>query len=135
MGLFGTFKRTVARTRVAQEATQLLAAGNTPGAYKVVKAFLDSDERLNDVVTHFDAHPEEIRHIYWSMLEYSKGDIYRGHAVAVSTLLETDTLAYMLRATRGQVDPASAYQFVQQYFHTGASYFAPEREYRRLNGL
>lgn len=135
MGLLGNFRRTLERTRVARDSTKLLTDGHPSVAFKTVKAFVNSDQRLQEVIGYFDAREDEVRHIFWSMLEFTNSEIARGHAICISTLLETDTLAYMLRARRGQVDADSAHALVQQYFHTSAPYFAPEREYRKRNGL
>lgn len=135
MGLLSVMKRTAARTRVAQQATQHLIDGKPDDGFNLAKAFVESDSILLSVLSHHRATPDSIYNVYNRVFTYTGGDIYRGHAVAVSAILDADTLSYLLRAEHGDVDMNEACDLVQQHFHTSTPIFQPERQYRIKRGL
>lgn len=135
MGLISTFKRSLARTRVARSASLLLMDGFGDEAFQTVKEFVNSDERLLLVLYHFRAMPQTLQSIFDGVRSYTDDEIAGGLAVAVSALLDAETLSYLLRAEQGDLDKSEAYEAVRQYFHTSSPGFKAERQYRIDNGL
>lgn len=133
MGLISTFKRSLARTRVAQQATKLLLAGRGVEALHDVKSFIACDEILLSVLTNFKADLDTVHTIYHIFRGFIGDDIYRGISVPISAILDADTLSYMLRAHHGDVNKWDAIQLIQKHFHSSASIFMPERQYRIAN--
>lgn len=77
----------------------------------------------------FNATQDDIENIVLGIMMAGYGAEFGGHFVPTSAVLFHDTLAYCLRAERGQVAKADAYFEVHEYFRTGAIVFEPEKAF------
>ena len=102
---------------------------NLDKAINDIYEFMKSDELFSAVLDEFGATSEDLSEIISGMMMAGAGATYRGHYVPVSALLFPDTLAYLLRSQRSDVDKAEAYFEVLDYFQTGAIRFQPKAQF------
>ncbi len=128
MGLFDAFKHSAAKSRVIADCGQRLEAGDF-SAIDTIYAHLRSNPIFAPVLAHFSATKDDIEAIVAGIMMSGNGARYGNHFVPVSAVLFPDTLAYLLRAERGQVSKAEAYFQVNDYFRRGATIFEPEKAF------
>ncbi|MCL7423277.1 MAG: hypothetical protein M8364_20515 [Methylobacter sp.] len=118
MGLFSKFKQSATKSRLMQSAAQQVQSGQMAPALKSIFDYYQADEALKHILAHFEATPADIEAIITGLMFSGAGGTFKGHFVPVSTVLLHDTLAYLLRAERGQIPKAQAYFEVRDYFQS-----------------
>lgn len=129
MGLFSKWKQSSTKSRLMQSAAKQIKSGQLAPAVQEIFAFYQSDDAFKNILSHFNATPADIEAIITGLMFSGAGGTYKGHFIPVSAVLFHDTLAYMLRAERGQVTKAQAYFEVLEYFQSGTIVFQPERAF------
>jgi hypothetical protein len=129
VGLFSKLKQSTSKSRLMQSAAQQVQSGQLASAIQSIFAYYQSDEAFKNILTHFKATPADIDSIVTGLMFSGAGGTFKGHFVPVSAVLFHDTLAYLLRAERGQVPKVQAYVEVLDYFQSGATIFQPERAF------
>ena len=129
MGLFGKLKQSISKSRMMQSAAQQVQSGHLAPALQSIFEYYQSDEAFKRILAHFKATPADIESIITGLMFFGAGGTFKGHFVPVSAVLFHDTLAYLLRAERGQVSKARAYIKVLDYFQSGSVIFQPERAF------
>jgi hypothetical protein len=118
----------IRQIRLLKSATKKVqSGGEISGAVDDIYKYYNTDETFARILDQFKATPQDIASIILGCMAAGAGGTYRGHYVPVSAVLYPDTLAYMLRALRGQVPKGEAYHSVMDYFESGAIVFQPER--------
>lgn len=131
MSLFKNLRRSIGKSRLMKRAARDFKSGRADVAIREILEYLSADPQFAHVVAHFSATREDIETIAWEFMAGGMGDTPNGHFVPVSALLFPDTLAYLLRAERGQVEKALARQQVYEYFLHDAIQFEPERQFHQ----
>jgi hypothetical protein len=131
MSILSSLKRSAQKSRLMKSAAARAQALDLDGAIDDIYSYLQADEQFRTVLTHFGADRKDIEAIVSGLMMSGHGGTHRGHFVPVSAVLFQDTLAYLLRAERGQVGKAEAYFQVEQYFRTGSLVFEPERAFHQ----
>lgn len=128
MGLFDKFRNSASKSHLIQTASQHVQAGQLNVAVQDIFSFYQSDEAFKNILAYFKATPKDIEEIIIGLM-FSGAGVCGKHFVPVSAVLFHDTLAYLLRVERGQVQKTQAYFEVQEYFRSGAIVFEPERTF------
>jgi len=135
MSLFGLGKMLIGRTKVTLAASKLFIDGHHLEAFDMVHSYILKDENLKHVLLFFQATTQDIANIFAAMRIYTCDEVHKGEAIPVAALLNLDTLSYLIRAERGQVNKDEAYSSAQKFLRTGALVFQPEKKYRIDHGL
>lgn len=135
MGLFDNVKRTYARVKVLNEVTALAKGGSSWDSFKPLYAYLQVDENLSAVLTHFKATRDELFMCYSMQRTLSEDAMRTGHLVAAEALLNLDTLSYLIRAERRQVPQIEAHEAVLHFIQSKGLVFQPERTLRAREGI
>lgn len=133
MGLFSNLRRSAGKSNFIKSASHKFRSGKQKEAVDEIYEYMENDEQFSKVLRHFTATRDDIEHIIFGIMASGAGTTARGHFVPVSAVLFPDTLAYLLRAERGQVSPAEAHFQVMDYFESGALVFQPERRFHMIN--
>jgi hypothetical protein len=134
MGLLANWRRSLAKSRLIRSATAHVRAGQLEVAVEEIWGFISVDPVFARVLQHFAAGRHEISKAIQGMMMGGAGQTFRGHFVPVSALLFPDTLAYVLRAERGQVPRIAAYFELVEYFRKREMVFRPERAFHTQSG-
>ena len=129
MGFFSNLKRSTQKSQLMKSAAARVQAQDIAGALDEVYAYLKADDVFGAVLEHFDATRTDIEAIVIGLMMSGNGGTYKGHFVPVSAVLFPDTLAYLLRSERGQIEKADAYFQVSEFFRAGKLVFEPERAF------
>lgn len=131
MGFLKNIRRSVGKSRLIKDATANFKQGYTGEAIDQIYDYLSKDETFFQVLEYFQASRKDLETIIWEFMASGAGGTYKGHFVPVSAVLFPDTLAYLLRAERGQVNKTEAFFQIQEYFRSGGIHFEPERQFYR----
>ncbi len=126
MSFFSKFKQSTAKSRLMKSAAKQVQSGLISEAVKEIFDFYQTDEAFLKILSTFNATQADIKEIILGLEFSGAGGTYKGHYVPVSAVLFHDTLAYLLRTERGQVEKKKAYYEVMNYFQTGGIVFEPE---------
>jgi len=149
MGFFSSFRQSMQKSAFITDVTRRYAAlsfdptgditaqfvkaaasaGQKDAIIQEIYGYIVADPVLSPVLSAFDGTEHDIKAIIAGMEAAGAGGDYRGHYAPISGVLFADTLAYLLRAQRGQVPEADAYFDVMMYWKTGARVFEPERKF------
>ena len=129
MGFFKKMKQSASKSKLIKTASGHAQAGQIDRAVQEIYEYLQSEDTFRSILATFDATDSDIEAIISGIMMSGYGAEFGGHYVPVSAVLFHDTLAYCLRAERGQVSKADAYFQVHEYFRSGALIFEPERAF------
>ena len=129
MGFLGRLKQSLSKAKLMKSAAKQVEAGRAGDAANEIFAFYQTDPSFQLIISTFKATPADIESIMLRLMFSGAGGKYRGLYVPVSAVLVYDTLAYLLRSERGQVQKAQAYSEVMDYFQKGKMVFEPERAF------
>ena len=93
--------------------------------------FIKESKQLAPVAESFELTREDLDDIIDGMVACDAAGSHNGHFSPISGVLFADTLAYLLRAVRGQIPKVGAYHKVDEYFRTGSLVFEPEVKIRQ----
>jgi hypothetical protein len=122
--------RSVAKSRLIAECGARVEAGDLSAVDDIVAHIL-SNPAFAQVIAYFSLTRQDVEAIIIGVMVSGYGARYGQHFVPVSAVLFPDTLAYLLRAERGQVSKGEAYFQVSDHFRRGGLVFEPERAFHR----
>lgn len=128
MGFFSTLRNSSQKSKKLKQISLALGGGRKTMSLedlfddsrdKVLEEMLDycfSDPNLSVLLHEFSVSREELKNLYYILLNHGLGQWVRGHYVAVSALFFPQTLRYLLKYfTIEKLDRAKAYR-VLEYF-------------------
>ena len=130
MGIFDSFKKS---KFIKQAIGKYEADGTIP--VNDILVFIRTTEPLASVAKQFSLTRNDLENIAWGMMANGAASNAKGHFTTISGLLFPDTLAYLLRGERGQLDVSKTetYHQVMTHFETGSLVFMPETVARGLD--